>query len=70
MPNDRARTNIIFEASEAVPPLPQWRTNFAAYFRAAMNPSLRCDSTFSFDEDAPEGDLFSLLFEALDVVID
>lgn len=49
------------EALDAVRRYRDGGANFADYFLAAINRSLGCNSTLTFDEDAAEGDLFSLL---------
>jgi predicted nucleic-acid-binding protein len=49
------------EALDAVRRYRDGRANFADYFLAAINRSLGCDTTLTFDEDAAEGDLFSLM---------
>jgi len=49
------------EAADAVRRYRQGPAEFADYFLAAINRSLGCDSTLTFDEDAAEAELFSLM---------
>jgi predicted nucleic-acid-binding protein len=49
------------EAADAVRRYREGSADFADYLLAAINRSLGCNSTITFDADAAEGDLFSLL---------